>query len=186
MNSKNTPNLSIEYHMLYVEIRKSLRFKREKKIIICRVYFFDTRQRTSLPSVIFLTLGKEPFCRVFYFYRLFSVRHSAKSLFAECPKYSTQQTLMHSANKGFPVVTASRLLRHPVPQLPWKFMDSRSRELNLNYKQAVLELIGGAQTSSAPLQGHDAAVWPLCPSHAPWLAAFAALLQASRHCCGQG
>jgi hypothetical protein len=55
--------------------------------------------KLSLPSVLFLTLGKEFLCRVLkikhsansflpsvLFYRGFLVWHSAKSFFAECPK----------------------------------------------------------------------------------------------------
>ena len=88
------------------------------KKIICRVFYFCRVSFFFLPSVLLLALGKLVVCRVLLFSRVFFLQRSAKSLFAECPKYSTQQTLMHSANKGFPVVTASRLLRHPVPELP--------------------------------------------------------------------
>jgi hypothetical protein len=48
----------------------------------------NTRWRSSLPSVLFLTLGKEFLCRVLYFW------HSAKIFFvffAECQKYNTRQ-----------------------------------------------------------------------------------------------
>jgi hypothetical protein len=38
----------------------------------------NTRQRTSLPSVLFLTLGKDAL------YRVLKRKHSAKKLFAEC------------------------------------------------------------------------------------------------------
>jgi hypothetical protein len=39
----------------------------------------NTLQRSSLPSVLFLTLGKETLCRVLK-------KHSAKKLFVECQK----------------------------------------------------------------------------------------------------
>ena len=36
-------------------------FLHSAKKFLCRVFFFGTRQRSSLPSVFFLTLGKENF-----------------------------------------------------------------------------------------------------------------------------
>jgi hypothetical protein len=51
----------------------------------------STRQRNSLPSVIYLTLDKETICQVLEktlgketFCRVSKIKHSAKSLFAEC------------------------------------------------------------------------------------------------------
>jgi hypothetical protein len=50
-----------------------------------------SRQRSFLPSVIYLTLGKEAICRVLKkalgkesFFRVSKIKHSAKSFFAEC------------------------------------------------------------------------------------------------------
>jgi hypothetical protein len=44
----------------------------------------NTRRRSSLPSVLFLTLDKEFLCRVFFL-------TLDKELFAECQKYNTRQ-----------------------------------------------------------------------------------------------
>jgi hypothetical protein len=55
--------------------------------------------KSSLPSVIFLTLGKEALCRV-------SKKHSAKSFFAECPKKNNRQSIWYSIKREIPVVSA--------------------------------------------------------------------------------
>jgi hypothetical protein len=65
---------------------------------LCRVSKKDTRQRNSLPSVKNKTLGKEFFCRVFYF------TESFLSFFAECPKKNTRQRIWHSAKSQILVV----------------------------------------------------------------------------------
>jgi hypothetical protein len=73
--------------------------------------------KSSLPSVIFLTLGKELFAECqknntrqinsspsVFFYRGFFAWHSTKSFFAECPKKNTRQRIWHSTKSQIPVV----------------------------------------------------------------------------------
>jgi hypothetical protein len=57
----------------------------------------STRQRSSLPSVIFFTLGKEALCRVL------KIKHSAKNLFAESQETLSKETLrrVFSFTEGF-------------------------------------------------------------------------------------
>jgi len=50
-----------------------------------------------------LTLGKDGYASVW----LCRVRHSAKSIFAECPTFGTRQSRRHSAKPLFPVVNAT-------------------------------------------------------------------------------
>ena len=118
--------------MLYVESRKSFKVKREKinkiilpsarqihtaNIFLCRVLDNYTRQTyffaecLSLPSVFFLVCRvsniAECFCIVCWvhlFCRVFFSQHSAKGLFAECPRKYTRQTPRHSANNRFSIV----------------------------------------------------------------------------------
>jgi hypothetical protein len=61
-----------------------------------------------LPSVVFLTHGKEPLCREFYYCWVSATGHSAKRFIVECPMICTWQTLWHSAKCRFPVVYMHR------------------------------------------------------------------------------
>jgi hypothetical protein len=45
----------------------SVEKKHSVKKLFAEFYIFDTQQRSSLPSVLFLTLGKELLCQVFSF-----------------------------------------------------------------------------------------------------------------------
>ena len=95
----------MEYHMLYVESRKTFKVRREKNKIICRVpnsytrqtYFFAECQTFTLGKHIFLPSAQ--FCRVFFFQfaecrTLLSVFFTAldKGLVCRVPEE------MHSAN----------------------------------------------------------------------------------------
>ena len=64
------------------------------KGILCRVLDFCR----------VLELGKNGMYRVRNFCRVPGARHSAKSLFAECPWFGTRQITKHSAYMPFPVV----------------------------------------------------------------------------------
>ena len=74
----------MEYHILYVKSRKSLRGRREKILFICRVPKKTLGKLASLPSVRKITLGKALFaecrkktlgkqanCRVFFLLSVF-------------------------------------------------------------------------------------------------------------------
>jgi hypothetical protein len=86
--------------------------------------------KSSLPSVVFVTLGKEPFAKCQKktlgketLYRVSKIKHSAKSFFAECfllprvfcmalgkellcrvSEKNTRQRIWHSAKSQIPVV----------------------------------------------------------------------------------
>ena len=104
--------------MLYVGSRKNFMVKREKKIIFLPSVKKNTRQTPLFAECFFLTLGKPPSLPSVFFYtrqrggfadcflfdtrqspdlpsvffcRVFLAWHSAKSLFAECPKKNTRQ-----------------------------------------------------------------------------------------------
>ena len=64
----------------------------------------STRQSVSLPSAIWLALGKEIVRRVLFVRRVRVFWHSANSIFAECSRLCTRQISGHSAYVGFPVV----------------------------------------------------------------------------------
>ena len=96
--------------------------KHSANLFLCRVPLTDTRQTPNGRHTnwqistwlffaeclyfieCFLALDKEFVCRVQLFCWVFFLQHSAKILFAECPKDCTRQTPLHSANWLFPVV----------------------------------------------------------------------------------
>jgi hypothetical protein len=91
----------------------------------------STRQRALLPSVIFLTLSIEAFCRVSKntrqrcLCRVSKIKHSAKSFFAECffllpmvfyvaldkPEKNTRQNIWYSAKSQILVVIKWNILQ---------------------------------------------------------------------------
>ena len=104
------------------------------KDAFCRVPKNGTRQNTYLPSARKrhsaktdfaecrkMALGKIHLCRVpekkhsakpylsSFFYRVYFIWHSAKTVFTECPIKYTRQSLRHSAKYRFPVVNRSRI-----------------------------------------------------------------------------
>ena len=56
--SKNISNLNMEYHMLYMESRKSFKVRREKNLFLCRVPNKYTRQTHFFAECQIITLGK--------------------------------------------------------------------------------------------------------------------------------
>ena len=66
-------------------------FQKKVFISICRVYFFNTRQTTSSPSVFVLTLGKTPCLSSFFLPSVFSTA-LGKELVCRVPEE------IHSAN----------------------------------------------------------------------------------------
>jgi hypothetical protein len=74
---------------------------RQRALAECSI--FDTRQRSSLPSVKKNTRQRSSSPSVF-FYRGFFAWHSAKSFFTECPK-------KHSAKSDIPVVNVNIWLK---------------------------------------------------------------------------
>jgi hypothetical protein len=103
-----------------VDLEKLYNFVVEHFLILSRLRPQNVLCNSCLPSVkqktldkqalcrvslsVFLTLGKEPVCQVFFSQSVFL--HSANSFFAECLKNLTQQISWHSANEGCPVVPA--------------------------------------------------------------------------------
>ena len=70
----------------------------------------STRQSVSLPSAIWLALGKEIGRRVPFVRRVHVFWHSANSSFAECSRLCTRQISGHSAYVGFPVVLVQNFI----------------------------------------------------------------------------
>ena len=69
----------MDYQMLYVESRKSIKGRKGKKLFLCRVLNEDTRQTSSLPSV-FWHSGNNQVCRVHLFCQVSFAKHSANYL----------------------------------------------------------------------------------------------------------
>ena len=131
---ENSPNLNIEYQVLYKGCTKNLVAKIQKKInFFAECQSLALGKEGSLPSAKRGALGKEDdrylgpvfvechalpsailcrvsgtrqssLCRVSGLCRVFFGWHSTKRVFAECSIKSTRQSLKHSAKMLFPVV----------------------------------------------------------------------------------
>jgi len=70
-----------------------------------RVYFYGAH-------------GECPLCGVLYIFRVLQFGHTSKALFTVCPRYSTRQSLRHTANTYSLVVTVFHFYRLNVATLP--------------------------------------------------------------------
>jgi len=78
---------------------------RRTREAVCRVLPAWHSAKVGLPSVCNQALGKANLCRVLNFCRVAFGKHSANCNFAECSISCTRQSLQHSANVGFPIVS---------------------------------------------------------------------------------
>ena len=73
-----------------------------------RSYFAVCKEKTHGKLMILRCAKKRQTTKhkiaVCFFYRVLSLRHTAKCLFTVCPIRCTRQTIGHTANYGFPVV----------------------------------------------------------------------------------
>jgi hypothetical protein len=92
----------MEYRMLYVECRKQLRGRKEKnQLFNCRVPKKTLNKVSYLLSVGRKNTWQSPLFVECFLYRVFSVRHSATSVFAKCLTENSQCIFLHSASSGF-------------------------------------------------------------------------------------
>jgi len=81
---------------------------------LCRVPYAWHSAKVGLPSVCNQALGKANLCRVLNFCRVAFGKHSSNCIFAKCSISCTRQSLQHSANIGFPVVSRRFVLHSMV------------------------------------------------------------------------
>ena len=111
--NKTAPAISNGARMFAVCPPSGTRQRRKLcRVLRFAVFFFhkSTVNERFLPGVESLCVsfygahGKGPLCRVLYLFRVLQFGHTAKALFTVCPRYSTRQSLRHTANTHSPVV----------------------------------------------------------------------------------
>ena len=142
-NSKRCQNVSRVTNVWHTAKKKAL-----PCASLCRVFFFtsprsmkDFYRASNLYRVSFYGAhGKGPICRVLYLFRVLQFGYTAKALFTVCPRYSTRQSLRHTANTHSPVVQLAIYVRKTKQFSIFSF-SALLPELSGDLWGSVLELI---------------------------------------------